>query len=206
MNIKVTITYINGDYDNFDVYTSNGTNDILYSSNINKSQLISGYLIINAPTDTTKIKLISKSNYCNGNITLIDIDQSNYIYVQKISNTNYKMYIRLITIPGNGPYNIVYSPLSQLILLITNNTGTYIDLFNLSYPQTSFYFTNNILNIEYNINNYIDITNILCSDLNLFVDNGNNVYKYEFDNNIQITNSEILSSTKKYINLISIIQ
>ena len=210
MNIIVTITYINGDYDNFDIYTSNDTIDILYASNINKTQLISGYQIINAPIDTTKIKLISTSSGCNGNITIIDIE-SNYIYVEKISSVNYKIHIRLITVPDNGPYNIIFDSFDHLTLLITNNIGTYIKSIDLSNTQqTSFYFTNNILNIEHEINGYTNITNISYSNLNITIYNGSNIHIYEFDTNaypnFNITNTEILNSTKNYINIKSTIQ
>ncbi len=209
--IIVTITYINGDYDNFDIYTSNDTsNDTLYASNINKTHLISGYQIINAPIDTTKIKLISTSSGCNGNITIIDIE-SNHIYVEKISNVNYKIHIRLITVPDNGPYNIIFDNSDHLTLLITNNIGTYIESIDLSNntQQTSFYFTNNILNIEHEINGYTNITNISYSNLNIKIYNGSNIHIYEFDSNVlinlNITNTEILNSTKNYINIKSTI-
>ncbi len=78
MDILVTITYINGDYDTFDVYVSNdlnGSNPILYTNNIHKNTLTSGYTISGVSELTKTVILISNSNGCNGNTTIIPVLQ-----------------------------------------------------------------------------------------------------------------------------------
>lgn len=76
MDIIVTITYINGDYDTFDVYVSSthsGSNPILYANNIPKNTLTSGYTISGVSEFTKTVILISNSNGCNGNTTIIPV-------------------------------------------------------------------------------------------------------------------------------------
>lgn len=214
MDILLTITYINGDYDTFDVYISNGITENIYSSNIHKSQLLSGYQITGVSNDISQVKLISNSYGCNGNTTIINVEDSNYIYIEKISNNQYILHMRISTIIGSGPYQVVILPFSsgfgELTLSITSNNVLFLDFMNLSNTSlATINFYNNILDIQY-ILNYPNMTNVDISSLYLGINNGDNDILHEIglnsSDNTTINNTEILNATKNYINITTTIQ
>ncbi len=216
MDILTTITYINGDYDTFDIYTSNGTLEILYSINIPKSQLLNGFPMNNIPNDTIQIKLISNSTKCNGNITLINLIDTNYIYAERITNNHVKLHINILLDYQSSLYQIIQDSVPQISLSVMYAFSSIDELMTDQIYLTGVDSINTSTNILINRLDIIydifkrDISKIDILNMDILINNGTNIVLYQLGVNpgtsLSLTNSEITSSTKNYIIISKTIQ